>query len=246
VEYLREYFAVLGRHMEKILSSQSEVMEQAVKAMVECVRRGGVIHVFGAGHSQLVVEEVWYRAGQLACVNPLFDQNLWPHNGPRKGSRLERLEGYGRAVLADQDLRPGEVLVAVSNSGRNAVAVEAALTAKERGVTVVALTSLEYSKSVQSRHSSGRRLFEVADIVIDNQGIPGEAAVRLPGGARAGATTTVTNAAILNAILVQVAGELARQGVEPPLFQSANLDTSSEHNLRLLDRYSDRIPLYKH
>jgi len=245
MEYLKQYFAAVESHLKSILAGQMPAIRRAVDAIVQSVAHDGVVHVFGAGHSQLLVEEVWYRAGQLACVNPLFDQDLWPHNGPRKGTGLERLEGYARALLAEHDLRPGEVLIVVSNSGRNAVPVEAALVGKERGLTVVALTSLQYSRSVPSRHSSGKRLFEVADIVLDNQGVPGEAAVRLPNGLQAGPTTTVTNAAILNAVLAEAAGELAERGIDPPVFQSANLDVGPDHNRRLLERYSGRVPLYR-
>lgn len=245
LSFLEQYFSVLERHLREIRDTQAEALVRTVEAMVESVRRGGVIHLFGAGHSQLMVEEVWYRAGQLACISPLFDQGLWPHNSPRKGSRLERLEGYGRTLMAGHDLRAGEVLVVVSNSGRNAVPVEVALEGRERGLVVVALTSLAYSSSVTSRHSSGKRLFELADIVIDNLGPPGEAAVPLPSGIPAGATTTVTNAAILNGVLVEVAATFEAAGAQAPVFRSGNLDDSRERNLRLQEQYADRVPLFR-
>lgn len=243
--YLTTYFDRIREDLDRILEAQRDLLQQVADRITESVKQGGVVHILGAGHSQLMVEEVWYRAGQLACVHPLFDQGLWPHNGPTKGSLFERREGYARDMLAREDLRSGEVMFVVSNSGRNAVPVEAALIGKERGLFVVALTALAYSRSVPSRHSSGKRLFEVADVTLDNFGVEGEAVVELPGGLKAGASTTVTNAAILNGILAQVAGNLAAGGETPPVFVSANLEADPQHNQRLLERYSGRVPLYR-
>lgn len=243
--YASQYLNRIQQDLQKVVESQFEPMAKAAAAMTESVLHGGVLHFFGAGHFQLLVEEVWYRAGQLVCIHPIFDQGLWPHNGPRRSSHLEQLEGYGRALMSTQDLRAGETLMVISSSGRNPAPVEVAQAGKQKGLTVVALTSLEYSRSVASWHSSGLRLSEVADIVLDNQAGVGETGIRLGNGMGAGPTTTAINAAILNALLVQVAANLADAGMEPPLFQSSNLDADPTGNLKRMEQYAPRIPVYK-
>jgi uncharacterized phosphosugar-binding protein len=134
----------------------------------------------------------------------------------------------------------------ISNSGINAVPVEVALLSKEAGLTVIALTSMAHSRTVASRHSSGRKLYEVADIVIDTHGFPGDAAVALPGGKlRSGATSTVVGAAIIEAITVQAAALLDARGVAPPVLVSANVPEGDAHNLALYERYRPRLIRYE-
>lgn len=246
MKYAGAYFARIGRLLEQVWSSQQEAMSRAVEVVTECAAQGGLIHVFGAGHAQILVEELWFRAGQPAFISPVFDEGLWPHNGPRKGSALEKLEGYGTLVFGKHDARSGEVIIVLSNSGRNPAPIEVALAAKNRGLTVVAITSMEYTTRVTSRHSSGKRLFEIADIVIDNGGPEGDAVVRIPGLAqKAGPCTTIANAVILNAMMVQVAANLIAAGKEAPIFISANLDLSPDTNEHLLARYESRVRYYK-
>lgn len=246
MKYARAYFETIGALLERIWSSQREAMSRAVEVMTECAAQGGLIHVFGAGHAQILAEEVWFRAGQPAFISPIFDDGLWPHNGPRKGSALEKLEGYGTLLFDKHDARPGEVVIVLSNSGRNAAPIEVALAAKKRGLTVVAITSMDYTTRVTSRHSSGKRLFEIADIVIDNGGPEGDAVVRIPGlPQKAGPCTTIANAAILNAMMVQVAANLIAMGKEAPIFISANLDLPADTNEHLLARYESRVRYYK-
>jgi len=221
-------------------------MAEAARLITESVNQGGVVHVFGCGHTQILVEEVWFRAGQPAFVSPMFDQGLWPHNGPHKGSALEKLEGYGRLLFESHDTRPGEVIIILSNSGRNPVPVEVAMAARERGLKVVAVTSMDYTTRVTSRHSSGKKLYELADVVIDNAGPEADAAVAVPGlKQKAGPSTTITNAAILDSIFVQVVANLAAAGREPPVFISANLDLPPDTNERLLAPYTGRVKYYK-
>lgn len=247
LEYSKAYYNEIRSMLDRIWETQREPMGKAVRVITDCVVNGGLVHVFGCGHTQILVEEVWFRAGQPAFISPLFDQGLWPHNAPHRGSALEKLEGYGRLLFQTHDAKKGEVMIVVSNSGRNPVPVEVALAAKEKGLTVIAITSLDYTKKVSSKHSSGKRLFEIADIVIDNAGPEGDAVVVIPDmKQKAGPSTTITNAFILNAIFVQVSANLTGLGREAPVFVSANLDMpADEINERYLSHYSERVPLYK-
>ncbi len=245
MRYAKSYFEEIQNMLDRIWNNQREAMERAVKVITKVVASGGLIHIFGAGHTQILSLETWFRAGQPGCISPIFDEGLFPHNGPKKGSALEKLEGYGRIIFNNHDARPGEVAIVISNSGRNPTPIEIALAAKEKGLTVIGITSMDYSKRVSSKHSSGKRLFEVADIVIDNAGPEGDAIIKLEGlSQKVGPTTTITNATILNALFVQMAANLQAQGIEPPIFISANLDVSLNKNDELVERYKPRIKYY--
>lgn len=246
MQYAKAYLAGVQALLSRLWETQQDAMNAAIEAMARSVVDGGVVHVFGCGHTQVLGLEVWYRAGQPAFMSPVFNENLWPHNGPALGSAMEKLEGFGELIFDVHDARPGEVILVLSNSGRNAVPIEVALKAKARGLTVVAITSMDYSTQVRSKHSSGKRLFEIADITIDNCGPLGDASQTLPGvGPKAGPVTTILNAAILNSMLVELVARLAERGVEPPVFTSANLDADLAKNAEYARRYAPRIRYYK-
>lgn len=158
-------------------------------------------------------------------------------------SRMEQLEGYGTVLAQGVDFQAGDVLLVHSVSGRNAVAIDLVFAAKAKGVHVIALTNLAYSQSVTSRHSSGKRLFELADIVLDNHGAIGDAACELPGLAqKAGPTSTVVGAALVNTIVVEVCKALIARGMpHPPIFYSANLDGGQARNAELIAQFQESI-----
>jgi len=241
MKYLEQVYSMLNR----IQAEQWPQIEKAAAMIADVIADGGLVHVFGSGHTHILAEEMWCRAGGLAPISPILDPDQMPYTGPFKGSALEKLEGFGTILFETHDARPGEVMIVISNSGRNPVPVEIAMAAKKRGLTVIALTSMDYSRRVSSRHSSGKRLFEIADLVIDNCSPLGDAAVELQGlQQKVGPSTTVTNAIILNALVVQVAANLLERGITPPVFVSANLDVAQDLNKELIERYRDRVRLY--
>ncbi|MCL5046514.1 MAG: SIS domain-containing protein [Actinobacteria bacterium] len=238
------YLSEIQKILTRVSTTQSGAIESAADLIADSLSRGGVVHLFGAGHSHMLCEEAFYRAGGLAAINPILDPGLMPHEGAVRSSLLERLEGYGQILIAQQDLRPGEVIVVISTSGRNAVPVEVALEAKKRGLTVVAITSAEYSRFTTSRHSSGKLLLDVADVVIDNCGVPGDAILEHPGvPVKFAPTSTAVGAAIINAIMAEAGEKLAVRGIEPPVFLSGNLDGADARNLELVGRYKNRVRL---
>ncbi|MBY6277440.1 SIS domain-containing protein [Symbiobacterium thermophilum] len=246
MQHAKAYLDGVHALLNRLWETQQEAMNAAIEAMVRCAADGGVIHIFGCGHTQVLGLEVWYRAGQPAFMSPVFNENLWPYNGPLLGSAVEKLEGFGTLIFDAHDARPGEVILVLSNSGRNAVPIDVALKAKERGLTVVAVSSMDYSTRVSSKHSSGKRLFEIADITIDNCGPLGDASLAVPGvGPKVGPVTTILNAALVDAMLVEVVARLAERGVEPPVFTSANLDTDLSKNAEYVRRYAPRVRYYK-
>jgi uncharacterized phosphosugar-binding protein len=238
------YFQTARDTLAEVAATQGEALEAAARLVADSVAGGGVLHLFGAGHSQLVALDGFLRAGGLACVNPIVDPALSPAAGPDV-SRVERTSGHAATVLAGEDLRPGEVVVVVSNSGVNPVPVEVALGCRDRGLRVVALTNVEQAKATAARHPSGARLHDLADVVVDNRCPPGDAAVTLPDGERVGPTTTVVGAAVVAALAARVAELLLERGATPPVVVSQNLDgrDAAERNQRLLRAYRGRTRL---
>ena len=237
-----QYGEVLQRVLREIFSDERDAIERTAQLAARSIASGGVLHVFGTGHSHLIALEAYGRAGGLAAVNAILDFGLTPFNRGRDGT-LERLHGYADIVVETEDLRQGEVAIVVSNSGINAVPIEFALACKARGLTTVALTNLNHSRASDSRHVSGSKLYEVADIVIDTHGVAGDAAVDLDGTRSIGPTSTVAAAAVVNAITARIAQLLVEQGEPSPVLVSQNLPGMEDHNRALMDHYRGRSRL---
>ena len=238
------YIERIREIITKIETYEKETMEKVVQLLVETILEKRSIFVFGASHAGILAEELFYRAGGLMVINPIFGREMMLDTSPiTHTSRMERLAGYGATLLEGVPIKEGDVLIAHSVSGRNSVTVEIAMEAKKRGATIVALTNLTYTKSVTSRHPSGLRLFEVADIILDNHGDIGDACIQLDGmDQKVAATSTVIGATILNSIVAKTTEELINQGMEkPPIFYSANLDGGDELNKSLFQEYKDNI-----
>jgi len=239
---LSPYYEAVLRLLARIEETQGEAIEKAAEAVFFSLREGGVLHIFGSGHSHALAEEAFHRAGGLVPVNAILEDFLTPHTSPGKSGRLERVSGIASILLDYYEPHPGEVIVIASNSGINAVPVEMALAAKARELFVVAITSLAHSYSVPSRHESGKRLFEVADIVIDNCGEPGDGALAYPGlPVKVGPTSLIAGAFIINSLLCQVVDRFLAHGLVPPIYLSANLPGGEEHNRKVEAQYRGRI-----
>ncbi|MCR4425573.1 MAG: SIS domain-containing protein [Firmicutes bacterium] len=237
----RTYLDHLKELLTTIEQTQSEAISRAASVIADSINKGGTLHLFGTGHSHLLAEEAFYRAGGLVPVNAILEPALMLHDGPFKATDMERLEGYAEIILDHSGIEEGDVLIVISNSGRNAVPVEMAVAGIARGITVVALTSLAHSRSVPSRHSSGKRLYEVADIVIDNCGVVGDAILSI-GSSRTHIcpTSTVTGAAIINTLVAEVVERLVALGAEPPVFVSANLDGGDEYDRQWAAKFAKK------
>lgn len=238
------YFSHIIPLLQRAEAANAEAIRDCAGIIAASLAAGGVLHAFGTGHSHCLAEELFHRAGGLIPVNALLDSRTMLHEGTMAATLTERLPGYAEAVLSRYGLRAGEVMVVASNSGRNAVPVEMALGAQARGLKVIALTSVAHSSSQAPLHTSGRRLFEVADYVLDNCGDAGDAALSLPGmAAKVCATSTVVGAALLGALVHATCAALLALGVDPPVFVSSNLGAGEADapNQMLLDRYAGRI-----
>lgn len=238
-DYLKNIYALL----EKLEKTQEETIDRVCTVCADCIEKGGLLYFFGTGHSHMISEEPFYRAGGLACVYPILETDLMLHEGAAKSSGYERLEGLGNLVIANTPLGEGDVLFIASNSGRNCAVIDAALEAKKRGAVTVAITSMDHTTQVTSRHSSGQNLYQVCDYVLDNGGEKGDASVELPGlGQKIAPTSTVMDSTLVNLILVNTVELLLERGIRPPVFMSANTDEGDAANKAVLKLYKGKIP----
>ena len=238
-----KYLDAIIHLLEEVRDTQESAIEQAAQHVAEAILSDHLVYVFGASHAGILAQEMFFRAGGLVPVNPLLPPGLTTDVRPvTLTSRLERLPGLGKQVLAETPLQAGDVLIVHSVSGRNAAAVEVAEGGRERGAFVIALTSLAYSSSVQPRQPGAKRLFEVADLVLDDRAPVGDALVQLDGlDQRVAPASTVTGAVILHEVVVRAVEEILRQKGDAPVFRSANLDGGEEYNRRWLDHYAGRL-----
>ncbi len=242
-----KYFDEIRKRLDLVESCEAGAIESAVDAIVGKILLGRQLFVFGASHAGIITEELFYRAGGLALFNPVLEPAIMLDTKPvTKTSQMEKLEGYGEIIFDNLPFRKGDLILIHSVSGRNPVAIEMAYKAKEAGGCVIALTNLAYSKSVSSRHTCGKKLYELADIVLDNHGDIGDACIAIEGMAQKVApTSTVIGAAIVNTIVSEVAATLAASGIVPPIFHSANIDGGMAHNEKLFEKYQSVIHYQK-
>ncbi|MEC2346079.1 MULTISPECIES: SIS domain-containing protein [Paenibacillus] len=241
---LHEYVEQIRRSLDQIEEREAERIRQAARKTAETIMQGGVIHLFGCGHSHILTEEVFYRAGGLAPIHPILVEPLMLHEGAVRSSELERQNGLAASFMHNQDIRPGEVMIVLSTSGRNPVPVDVVQIAKAKGAYTIGITSLQYSQSQPSRHVSGKHLYDAVDLVIDNHAVKGDAVLTYPGVPVPFApTSTVIGAVILNGIFAEAIVMMTDQGYEPPVFLSGNIDGADERNRQLIARYRDRISL---
>lgn len=230
-----DYFSAVDQLIKDLKSSESIKIKEAARWISESMVNGGILHLFGSGHSALPAKDVFIRAGSLSNVRAIApDEDL---------DRFERIEGVAQALLNEYDLRSDEVIIIISNSGINPLPIEVAQIAKAKGLKTIALTSISHSKKGTSRHSDGKKLFEIVDLTIDTNVPYGDASLEakdLP--MRIGPLSTISGLILVHAIVVETIGLLLARGIEPPVRISRNTPQGDDHNDRFRKIYGDRIP----
>jgi uncharacterized phosphosugar-binding protein len=235
------YLAIVQSQITAATAPARPAIESAATHVAEALVADRYLYAFGTGHSHMLAEEPFYRAGGLARACAILEPPLMLHEGAAASSGLEQQSGYAARILDRYPVGQGDVLVICSNSGRNAVPVEMALGARDRGMTTIAITSLNHSRAFPSRHPSGKRLFEVADVVLDNAGLPGDAALELPGlPRRIGPTSTIVGALLINLVIARAIELALARGLLPEVYASSNADDPG-WNEALIRRYQARI-----
>ena len=237
------YIEKLQAILERIKIEQQRNIEAAGHIVADTLVHDGIVHAFGTGHSHIIAEEIFFRAGGIAPINPILDERLIFLKGALESTRAEREAGLARRLIEREDVRAGDAAIIISNSGRNAAPVEMALEMKERDVRVIAITNMEQSRPAESRHASRKKLYELADVVIDNCVPAGDAVMKLEGmESRTGASSTVAGAAIAHSIVIEALNDLLRSGEVLPVLPSANVAGTTASTLReVLRPYRDRI-----
>ena len=240
---IHDYLENIRTIFDQVEQTQLAKMETGARMIADATLSGHNLFAFGASHAGLVTLELYYRTGGMATINPVRAPGLALDIDPAPmTSQMERLPGYGSVIADALPLKASDVLILHSVSGRNHVTIDMAIRAREKGAKVIALTNKRMTEAVTSRHPSGKKLYELADLVLDNCGCVGDASLEIEGiPEKVAPTSTVIGAAMLNAMVAEAVRLVAEAGGVPPVFVSANLDEGEAHNQKMLNVYRDHI-----
>ena len=224
--------------LESIRTTQRESIAAAAAMAQRTIEKGGILYIFGCGHSHLIALDNFYRAGGLCNVCPILDSDLMLHDGAAKSSKMEKMSGLAEPVLDRYCLTEQDCLFVISTSGKNAVPVEMARAAVSRGIPTAAVVSGAYFADPTGLP----KLYECVPVYIDNCVPHGDAVMELPGcDAPMGSLSTVASAFIMQSVLLEAAAGAAKNGVKPPIYKSGNIAGGAEFNKALIREYMPRI-----
>ena len=239
---ITDYFQTSLTSINTVLESQETNLAHIAEQMAKTLANDGIIYAFGTGHSHMIPMELFGRAGGLANVCAMLDETVLNGGGARRSSKMERLSGLADIIWENTPPGPKDMIFIVSNSGRNAAIVEMALKAQKEGVFCVAITSLTQSKANVSLHSSGKKLYELADVVLDNGAPDGDAQMQY-GEYFTGPLSTLTGVIIVNSLVCEAVRLCQQRNIPVPLFRSQNTEKQT-NNEELFERFSTRNPYF--
>jgi len=230
------YYATATALLARAREANTPTLKKLGAVLGQSVANGGVIHVFGSGHSDVIGREIIGRAGGLVCVSGLSDPT---------GGFIENLVGYGTKLAERYDrahgLLAGETIIVISNSGKNSSPIEVALHARQKQMNVVALTSVGMAKNAATVHPGGKKLHEIADYTLDNLGLAGDAIAPVTEGVMAGPTSTLIGATLLNLLMLETIEWLKTGGHPLPILRSQNMPDAIAYNRELGRKYKGRL-----
>lgn len=237
-----EYTEKIKNIIDKIVSQGSEAIEKTAEIIAQTLINGNRIYLFGTGHSHMLAEELFYRAGGLVNIQPVLVDSLMLHVSASGSTVAEREEGIAEKIFCEYSMSENDTVIIISNSGRNGVIVDMALLCREKGLNVIALTNLEHTYASASRHKSGKRLCEIAHVVLDNGGCVGDACIEVDSvSGKICPTSTVCGAFLLNAVVAEAVDICAKKGFIPEHFASSNIDGGDGINNLLVEKYKKEI-----
>lgn len=220
--------------IKEVEKTQHENVEMVAQKLADSIKNGGILQAFGSGHSYSSALELTHRAGGFIPSKNIKEPALGAY---------ESVEGVGTVFMKKVDVRNNDIVFIISNSGRNPLSIEVALKAKEKGAVTVAVTSLEVSKKLKSRHSGGQNLYEVCDYILDNRCPEGDAAIELEGmdGVKICGMSTIITGILLEAVVCRAVEIMLEKGIVPPIYKSQNIDGGREYNEEIEKQYIDRL-----
>lgn len=242
VSLIDQYYQKINISLQQIVEKETNKIKILAEKAYGAIRSNGLIYAFGTGHSHILVEEIFYRAGGIAPVYPVLIGSLMLHERAVLSSKLERIDGIGEAIASDLPISSRDVVVVFSNSGSNSVVVTFAESTKKIGAYVAAVTSVEHSKNVTARNELGKKLYEVADLTIDNHVPYGDASLKM-NNITVGPLSTICGAFIIDSVMAEIVKLFEKDGIEPPVFLSANVPQGDEVNALLVEKYRKYIPM---
>ena len=233
------YFQEIQRLLHVVSEKEKKSIEKASEIIVNSFKNGGILQLFGCGHSHLLAQDAYYRAGGLVPVRPIIIEDIMLHTGALNSSKNEKDPTFIQKHANEFVFKKNDILIIISTSGRNNAPIDVALLAKKAGITVISLQSLEYTEQL-SRHESKKRLEEVVDLIL-NTHIPVGDGLLSHQGMQYGPASTVVGSAILNALYSQVIANLSNKVEILPVFESANVSSDQSHNNAMIENYKSRI-----
>lgn len=240
----QQYISKAVHLLQRISLEEETAIQESARLMADAIENHHNIFAFGCTHSSLPIQDLIYRAGGLMLINPIYGPGIAALDirPATLSSEIEKLAGYAKALIDNTPLQKGDVLILVSVSSRNAVPIEMAKLASERGVKVIGLTSRVYSQAVSSRHSSDKKMYDFSDVILDNKVDKGDAVLQTRGMPQKFCPLSgVTSIALLHGLVAATIEELLGRGITPPVYLAANVDGGKEYNARLLEQYKDHI-----
>lgn len=241
-----KYFITMQEVVEKVLKTQEENIMKAATILADTTEKGGLIYGFGTGHSHLVVDDAFWRAATPANYCALLEQSATGSFEITKSYEIENTYGIGAKIVDYHRITPNDCMIIISNSGNNISPVDAAIRAKEKGIPVIAITAVEYSNYLKTKHKNNVKLKDIADVVLDNCSLIGDAVVDIEGfDMKVGSSSTIPNVFLQNAILTQMVEILVQRGFTPDVYYNGHMafmkPDCADHNDKLVDKYFYRI-----
>lgn len=237
---MRDFTVKVKDIIDEVFEKEQQNIKEAATVIFESIKDNGVLHVFATGHSHMLAEEMFYRAGGLVAIDPVLRPFLMQHEGAISSTKFERLTGIAAIVFDGLDVKENDPFIVVSNSGINSVPVEFAQIAKNNGHKVIVITSVESSKKLKARTVDGKHLYDAGDIVIDNHVPHGDGVIETKYG-NTGAVSSIVCSYIAQSLVIEIINLFIENNIVPPIYMSANLNGGDEHNKKIYEEYKKRV-----
>lgn len=237
---MRDFTVKVKDIIDEVFEKEQQNIKEAASIIFESIKDNGVLHVFATGHSHMLAEEMFYRAGGLVAIDPVLRPFLMQHEGAISSTKFERLTGIAEIVFDGLDVKENDPFIVVSNSGINSVPVEFAQIAKKKGHKVIVITSVESSKNLKARTVDGKHLYDAGDIVIDNHVPHGDGVIETKYG-NTGAVSSIVCSYIAQSLVIEIINLFIENNIVPPIYMSANLKGGDEHNKKIYEEYKKRV-----